>query len=123
MLPTSTSFPTPTPRPSATPLSSPEPTSASANLPADIPLPPGDLQELFTSKKMVSFLSAADFKQLLIFYENQMALNGWEKLPEGAYIITGAAQLNFSKSERKVSISFRFNAISGLTGIVITIQE
>lgn len=93
-----------------------------SNLPADIPLPPGELRDLFASHNLVSFLILTDFNQLITFYEKQMAINGWVKEGLNSYITSNSAVLNYSKAGRKASVSLRFNQISSLTGIVITIQ-
>jgi hypothetical protein len=118
--------PTYTPSPTITPLI---PTATGTqlgplviNLPADIPLPPGELRDLFASQNLVSFLMLTDFNQLITFYEKQMAINGWLKEGANSYITGNSAVLNYSKSSRKASVSLRFNQISNLTGIVITIE-
>jgi hypothetical protein len=118
--------PTLTPSPTFTPVI-PTPTGTQlgpvvVNLPADIPLPPGELRDLFASQNLVSFLILTDFNQLITFYEKQMAINGWAKEGSNSFITGTSAVLNYSKGGRKAGVSLRFNPISNLTGIVITIQ-
>jgi hypothetical protein len=107
--------PTPTLALSETPLA--------PDLPEDIPLPPGELRDLFSSRSLVSFMNQSNFSQLVLFYESQMPARGWEKQPGESYITSSAALLHYTKDARHTSISFRLNPISNLTAIVITLQE
>ncbi|MCU0489690.1 MAG: hypothetical protein MUE67_12165 [Anaerolineales bacterium] len=119
--PTPTSTQTPTPDLRA--VQNSQATSPVTNLPADVPLPPGDQRDLFVSRNLVSFLIQTDINQLILFFENQMPIHGWTKVMNGSSITQSSALLNYTKDGRSLSISLRLNPLSNLTGVVITVQE
>jgi hypothetical protein len=119
--PTPTSTRTPTPDLQAA--SDNQATSPVTNLPADVPLPPGDQRDLFVSRNLVSFLMQTNINQLILFFENQMPIHGWTKVMTGSSITQSSALLNYTKDGRSLSISLRLNPLSKLTGVVITLQE
>ncbi len=119
--PTPTSTHTPTPDPQAVPDN--QATSPVTNLPADVPIPPGDLRDLFVSRNLVSFLMQTNINQLILFFENQLPIHGWTKVMAGSSITKTSALLNYTKDGRNLSISLRLNPLSNLTGVVITLQE
>lgn len=119
--PTPTSTRTPTPDLQVDTES--EATSPVTNLPADVPLPPGDQRDLFVSRNLVSFLMQTDINQLILFFENQMPIHGWTKVMTGSSITQSSALLNYTKDGRSLSISLRLNPLSNLTGVVITLLE
>jgi hypothetical protein len=122
--PTSTMVPTlDTPPPS---VNESLPNTVKTNLPADIVLPPGEQTDLFVSQNLITVRVKASFNQVLGFYEEQMALNGWQKEAANSFSTDSAAQLIFTKDNLKVSISLRYmreTADTGYTAIVITIQS
>lgn len=119
--PTPTSTHTPTPDLQAIPDN--QATSPVTNLPADVPIPPGDQRDLFVSRNLVSFLMQTDINQLILFFENQLPIHGWAKVMAGSSITRTSALLYYTKDGRNLSISLRLNPLSNLTGVVITLQE
>ncbi len=85
--------------------------ATNGEIPENIPLPEGDLANLFTSSNLVSFTAVGDFDDLLMFYQEEMIANGWSPVDDGSVISPNAAVLNFQIIGQKATVT-----ISGLQG-------
>lgn len=89
----------------------------------DFPFPPGEKNDFFASTNLVSFSTQSDFNQAVLFYENQLPTRQWNRQASGTFISNNSALIIFTKNNLTVTISIRANPITGLTGIVITLQQ
>jgi hypothetical protein len=89
--------------------------------PEDIPVIQGELENLVSTRWLVTFSTALDAKLVIDFYNNQMVANGWTKVNEEAF---GEAitVLTFEKPGRLATLTITANSLTDKTMVVVTIQ-
>lgn len=87
----------------------------------DLPIPPGEIFDYFESRNQVTYVTASDFQSLILFFENQMPLNGWRKEIQGSFTTEGSALLHYIRNNQKLSISLRHNSLSQRTTVIISL--
>jgi hypothetical protein len=91
-------------------------------IPADIPVVEDPKEELFSSDKIVSYLTPLDFDSVLSFYQAQMLEHSWTP-KDGSVIADDAALLYYEKPDRQVTITMSFNPVDSQTAVMIIIQQ
>lgn len=94
----------------------------SDEIPDDIPILDGEIEELVSSEKIVSYTTAFDFDTVLTFYQEQMPINGWTA-QEGNVFSDNMALLYFENVDREATITISHNVGENKTTIMIIIQE
>ena len=92
------------------------------NPPPDIPLVPGDKENLYVSQELVSYFTSMEFQNVLTFYIDEMPKNGWNKVEQGWVENSNSAVLTYEKPNRSVSITLSINPLDNHTIVMITIQ-
>lgn len=102
---------------------SPSPESdAPERMPADVPMPGGNKENLFSSANFLSYSTEDSFAYLTSFYEISMGDYGWVKIDAGSYITESTAQFVFEKPDRKATVNIQNNTFSERVTVVITIH-
>jgi len=118
------SLPTLNPPPPQTP--SPietEGNSSKQEIPEDIPIPDGEIDNLYSSATFLSFTTLQDIKTLTQFYLTHMSAFGWKYDEAGTYIGETDSQLNYQKQQKKTTISMHTNPVSGIVTVVISVYQ
>lgn len=89
--------------------------------PEDIPIIPGELENLVSTRLLVTYGTALDSKLVVDFYNREMIANGWTKANEEA-LGDAITLLNFEKPGRLASITITGNSLTNQTMVVIAIQ-
>ena len=89
--------------------------------PADIPLLPGQLEDLVSTSLLVTYGTATDSKQVIDFYNKEMVSSGWTKVNEET-LGEAITLLTFEKQGRAASVTVTNNNVTGKTMVVIAIQ-
>jgi len=90
--------------------------------PPDIPIFNRDQAESFYgSSQYIFYISPTDYNKVLDFYKNEMQNEGWQYLEDGSHEYAHAAQLNYYKDTRTVTIDLSFNTLNDTTVIIINI--
>lgn len=89
--------------------------------PEDIPILPGELENLVSTRLLVTYGTALDSKLVVDFYNREMIANGWIKANEEA-LGDAITLLNFEKPGRLASITITGNSLTNQTMVVIAIQ-
>jgi len=92
-------------------------------IPSDIPLPEGDLDNFHGSLSFISYSTTSNLNAVSEFYITQMQINKWNIVDTGTFITENIAQLQFTKEEKKASVTINDNPISESVSVVITIQN
>lgn len=87
--------------------------------PEDIPVME-DPKDLFTTKELVSYTVSANFDDVVKFYRDEMAANGWEETND-SFVSTGFATLTFKKTDREASAVI--SGDGGVVSIIIAISN
>jgi hypothetical protein len=89
--------------------------------PEDIPIVQGELENLVSTRLLVTYGTALDSKLVVDFYNNEMAANGWTKINEEA-LGDAITLLTFEKPGRLASVTVTSNLGTSKTMVVIAIQ-
>jgi hypothetical protein len=95
--------------------------SNTGEIPDDIPVVPGENEELFGSNELVSYTTGMDFNAVVDFYKTEMPNNGWEKGDQDSLETSNIAYLYFKKQNRSASVVISINPLTSKTLVVITI--
>lgn len=98
----------------------PEEALASSSLPEDIPFP-DDAQDLANAFGMITFNSASSVAEVADFYRTAMPQNGWTEV--SASEVSGMFMMEYSKDGRTASLMISSDEDTGLTSVMLTIQE
>jgi hypothetical protein len=98
----------------------PEEALASSSLPEDIPFP-DDAQEVANAFGMITFNSPSSAAEVADFYKAEMPLNGWTEV--NVSDISGMFMMEYSKDGRTASLMISSDEDTGLTSVMITVQE
>lgn len=101
---------------------SPQEDSPPSKMPADIPVPEGKKENLFSSANFLSYSTEDSFSYLTSYYEKKMADYEWSKIESGSYITESTAQFTYEKPDRKAIVNIQVNLLSQHVTVVITIQ-
>jgi hypothetical protein len=89
--------------------------------PADIPIVQGELENLISTRLLVTYGTAVDAGLVVDFYNNEMIANGWTKVNEEA-LGDAITLLTFEKPGRLATVTVTDNTLTSKTMVVITIQ-
>jgi hypothetical protein len=89
--------------------------------PADVPIVQGELENLVSTRLLVSYATAIDSTQVVAFYNTEMVANGWTKVNEEA-LGDAITLLTFEKQGRTAMLTVTANSLTGKTTVVIVIQ-
>jgi hypothetical protein len=87
--------------------------------PEDIPIMDNP-KDLFTTKELVSYTVSADFDDVVKFYRDEMAANGWEEKGD-SFVSGGFATMAFTKVDREASVII--SGDGGVVSIIIAISN
>jgi hypothetical protein len=90
--------------------------------PADIPILEGDKSAFIASPQTVSYITSADFKQVLAFYQKGMLDKGWTAVQAGTRIGDNDAELVYEKDGKKAQVVLTVIPYVNQTTVVIAIQ-
>jgi hypothetical protein len=98
-----------------------------SQVPADIPIMPGDTSAFVGSPQAISYVTTADFKKTVDFYKSEMPNKGWKSTDTGSAPSVGApglsnAELHFEKDTRKATVVITEIPFVGQTTVVINIE-
>jgi hypothetical protein len=91
-------------------------------IPADIPVVDGEIQDLISSKKVVSYSTSMSFDEVVGFYQDQMPINGWAE-KDGSVVTADAALLYYKKVDREATVTLSQGSGGNETIVMIIIQE
>jgi hypothetical protein len=89
--------------------------------PADIPLVPGELENLVSTGLLVTYGTATDSTLVVDFYNTEMIANGWTKVNQET-LGDAITLMTFEKAGRMASITVTKNTMTNTTMVVIAIQ-
>jgi hypothetical protein len=89
--------------------------------PDDIPLVQGELENLVSTRLLVTYGTAIDSQLVVDFYNNEMVANGWTKVNEEA-LGDAITLMTFEKPGRLASVTVTDNSLTQKTMVVIAIQ-
>ena len=89
--------------------------------PADIPIVQGELENLVSTRLLVTYGTALAAGQVVDFYNNEMIANGWTKVNEEA-LGDAITLVTFEKPGRLATVTVTGNNLTNKTMVVITIQ-
>lgn len=89
--------------------------------PADIPIVQGELENLISTRLLVTYGTALDARLVVDFYNNEMVANGWTKVNEEA-LGDAITLVTFEKPGRLATVTVTGNTLTSKTMVVITIQ-
>jgi len=89
--------------------------------PADIPIVQGELENLISTRLLVTYGTALDAGLVVDFYNNEMIANGWTKVNEEA-LGDAITLLTFEKPGRLATITVTGNTLTSKSMVVIAIQ-
>jgi hypothetical protein len=89
--------------------------------PADIPIVPGELENLVSTSLLVTYGTTLDARQVVDFYNTEMLANGWTKSNEED-LGDAITLLTFEKAGRMASVTVTSNTMTSKTMVVIAIQ-
>jgi hypothetical protein len=95
--------------------------SNSGEIPEDIPVLPGENEQLFGSNELVSYTTGMDINSVVEFYKTEMPNKGWEKGDQDSLETSNIAYLYFKKQDRSASVVISVNPLNNKTLVVITI--
>lgn len=95
--------------------------ASGANLPANIPLPPGDVDILFSTGEILSLSTGLDLKTVLEFYRVEMVANGWTPVADGSFETEQSAVLNFTQAGRNASVTISSGMDEDKTYIIVNV--
>lgn len=91
--------------------------------PDDIPiLPEGEVVNFFGSNQLVSYTATRNFQEVLVFYKQEMPVNGWVFLTEASTEFDDNANLVYEKSGRKAEVMLRAIPFNQNTLVIITLE-
>ena len=93
-----------------------------SDAPADIPIYEGDKTAFVTSPQAVTYITSADFKLVLAFYQKEMLAKGWTAVQAGTRIGDNDAELAYEKDGRKAQVVLTVIPYVNQTTVVITLQ-
>lgn len=97
--------------------------SSSAPPPDDIPIIPGQVDNLFSSESAVSYYANSELPEVVDFYQTTMPDQNWVDVTNSSMITESAAVLKFFKPEKVATITLTPNLISKQTIVLITIRS
>ena len=89
--------------------------------PEDIPFVQGELENLVSTRLLVTYGTAIDSQLVVDFYNTEMVANGWTKVSEEA-LGDAITLLTFEKPGRLASVTVTSNTLTQKTMVVIAIQ-
>jgi hypothetical protein len=98
----------------------PEEAVASGSLPDDIPVPE-DAQEVANAFGMITFTSPSTPAEVSEFYKTAMPQNGWTEVSVDE--VSGLIMMEYSKDGRTASLMINTDEDTGMTSVLITVQE
>ena len=98
----------------------PEEAVASGSLPDDIPVPE-DAQEVANAFGMITFTSPSTPAEVSEFYKTAMPQNGWTEVSVDE--MSGLIMMEYSKDGRTASLMINTDEDTGMTSVLITVQE
>ncbi len=98
----------------------PEEAVAAGSLPEDIPIP-DDAQEVANAFGMITFSSPSTPAEVADFYQAQMPQAGWSEVSVDD--LSGMFMMEYSKDGRTASLVISADEDTGMTSVLITIQE
>lgn len=89
--------------------------------PEDIPIPEVSLEELVSTRQLVTYSTTADYENVLDFYRQEMPRNQWVLVGEESLgdVLT---VLTYEKPGRSASVTVSSNPLAQRTTVVIAIQ-
>lgn len=93
---------------------------ASSSLPEDIPFPE-DAQEIANAFGFITFNSPSTVAVVADFYRAEMPQNGWTE--DSVSEVSGMFMMEYSKDGRAASLMISGDEETGLTSVMLTIQE
>ncbi len=90
--------------------------------PPDIPVIEDDQENFVGSSEIVSYMTSADYAQVVDFYKVQMPAMGWVTVEEGWFESNNLAVLNYEKPERLAAVTITPNPLEAKTIVLVTIQ-
>jgi hypothetical protein len=97
--------------------------AAKGQPPEDIPLVEGERKNFVSSALLISYETSRPYSEVLDFYKQEMAKNGWVAVAEGSVEAKQAAFLNYKKGSRRASVSLSVNPLSQDTIVLIMLSE
>lgn len=98
----------------------PEEAVASGSLPEDIPVP-DNAQEVSNAFGMITFSSPSTTAEVADFYKTAMPENGWTEVSVDD--LSGMFMMDYSKDGRTASLMITADEDTGLTSVLIQVQE
>lgn len=90
--------------------------------PEDIPIAPGEVENLVSTSQVISYSTKMDYNQVLEFYRTGMVNNGWSKVSEET-LGEDITIMTFEKDGRSASLTLSRNPLTNQTLVVIAIQS
>jgi len=97
-------------------------TGLGGEAPDDVPIIDGNNSDLVASPEFVSYQTDADYKTAVTFYKDGMSNNGWTLDANASFETDAAAILDFTKDNRKATVTITPDATTKTTIILITIS-
>jgi hypothetical protein len=93
---------------------------SAGSLPEDIPFPE-DAQNVANAFGLITFSSPSTIAVVVDFYETEMPQNGWTQVSTNE--VPGMFMMEYSKDGRAASFMISTDEDTGLTSVLLTIQE
>ncbi len=90
--------------------------------PADIPIVPGELENLVSTSQLISYSTRMEYKLVLDFYRTNMLTNGWSMVSEEGFG-EDITYFTYEKNGRSASLTMTRNPLTNQTLVVIAIQS
>ena len=96
---------------------------SSAPPPDDIPIIPGEVDNLLSNKSVVSYSVDVDLVEVIDFYQSAMPEKDWIDVSNSSQITEQAAVLRFFKPEKVATITLTSNVVSNQTIVLIAMRS
>lgn len=93
--------------------------AAGGEPPADVPIYPGEQEDLLASGSLVTYNTAAGPEEVAEFYATALPANGWVPESEDTTDVAGARLYHYTKGERSARLSI--TPVPGTDGTVVLI--
>ena len=91
--------------------------------PANIPLPPGDVNNFFGSDSLVTYSTPSSVNELVDFYRQEMPYLGWEPGEDTTVLTSTYALLAYKNTSQHATITITSNPLNDESLVVISIFQ
>jgi hypothetical protein len=92
------------------------------DIPPDIPIMPGEKYGFVGSEQVISYAISAGYPEVLVFYQREMAIQGWQEVKPGTVIGEVSADLYYKKPERQTHVVINTIPFVDQVSVVISMQ-